>query len=191
MNKPVKSRTYNSPLRAEQAAATRARIIDAVVDLLASTGRDDVTIGEVSAAASVSERTIYNHFGSLDGLLDVVSAHLDAVVIPDHPFDDADSFIESVRSSWRFSAEQERVFRAAATLPDRTRRARYRRQRAALAPLVDGLEDREARVAMGAMFLTRGGAAYAFLRDFGLAPDEAADAMAWLLKLAVDDLRSR
>jgi AcrR family transcriptional regulator len=184
-------RAYNSPLRADQATATRRRILEAAVDSLASTGRDDLTVGEVATAASVSERTVYNHFGSLDGLLDAVSDHLDTVVIPDPAFDDADSFVDAVRAAWRFTQEQERVFRAATTLPDRTRRARYARQRKVLRPLVDGLPARDARVAMAAMFLVRGGAAYDYLRAYGATPDEAADAMAWLLQLAIADLRRR
>lgn len=191
MNSPVKRRTYSSPLRAEQAAATRRRILDAAIDHLAATGDAALAIGDVATAANVSERTVYNHFGSLEGLVDAVSDHLAEIVLPDPPFRDPDTLVESVREAWRLTPEQERVFRAAYSLADRTRDARYGRMRKVLKPLVADLGQRDAHIAMAAMFLVRGGAAYQYLRDYGATPDEAADAMAWLLQLAIDDLRQR
>ena len=53
-------RSYRSPLREEQAAGTRARIVDACLALVHSGG--DLTYEAVAAAAGVQERTVYRHF---------------------------------------------------------------------------------------------------------------------------------
>src|SRR5688572_7821058 len=154
MNRPVKPRPYNSPLRAEQAASTRRRILDATVDHLAG-GHPEIVVGVVSELAGVSERTIYNHFGSVEGLWDAVSDHLPEGVLPDPPFSDAEGLVESVRLAWRLTPEQERILRATTTLAARSKPARYARVRAALAPLTDHLDAREARVAIAGLFSVR------------------------------------
>jgi AcrR family transcriptional regulator len=51
---------YHSPLRQEQAAATRARIIQACLSIMEA--GEDLTYGAVAAAAGVQERTVYRHF---------------------------------------------------------------------------------------------------------------------------------
>lgn len=52
---------------------SRARIIRAATDLLASGGRDAVSTRAVSAAAGVQAPTIYRQFGDMRGLLDAVA----------------------------------------------------------------------------------------------------------------------
>ena len=52
--------TYHSPLRKEQAAATRARILEGCVALMEKGG--DLTYAAVAVAAGVQERTVYRHF---------------------------------------------------------------------------------------------------------------------------------
>jgi AcrR family transcriptional regulator len=51
---------YHSPLREEQAAATRARILEGCVAIMEKGG--DLTFAAVAAAAGVQERTVYRHF---------------------------------------------------------------------------------------------------------------------------------
>lgn len=190
MNRPVKPRPYNSQLRADQAAATRRRILDAAVDTLASTG-GEITIGSVASTARVSDRTVYNHFESLEGLLDAVGEHLADEVLTDPPFDSPDSLVESVREAWRLSEERERVLRASSAFAEQTRPARYASIRKVVRPLVAHLDERQARAATAALFAVRGAAMYLTLRDDHAATsDEAAEAMAWLLQLGIDDLRA-
>src|SRR2546421_3911887 len=52
---------------------SRARILRAATELLASGGRNAVTTRAVSAAAGVQPPTIYRHFGDMQGLLDVAA----------------------------------------------------------------------------------------------------------------------
>jgi len=59
-------RPYHSPLRAEQAAGTRSRIVEACVGLIRS-GRE-LTVGAVAEAAGVQERTVYRHFATKEAL---------------------------------------------------------------------------------------------------------------------------
>lgn len=65
-------RRYNSPLRADQARQTRARILDAAYRLFADGGYARTTIAAVAAAARVSPETIYLTFGGKRGLLEGV-----------------------------------------------------------------------------------------------------------------------
>jgi AcrR family transcriptional regulator len=71
---PVR-RPYDSTLRRQRAAETRARIIAAGSELLhGSSVRDwrDLTIRAVADKAGVNERTVYRHFGNEQGLRDAV-----------------------------------------------------------------------------------------------------------------------
>ena len=71
---PVR-RPYDSTLRRQRAAETRARIIAAGSELLhGSSVRDwrGLTIRAVADKAGVNERTVYRHFGNEQGLRDAV-----------------------------------------------------------------------------------------------------------------------
>ncbi len=65
-------RRYSSPLRADQARQTRARILDAAYRLFADGGYARTTIAAVAAEAGVSPETIYLTFGGKRGLLEGV-----------------------------------------------------------------------------------------------------------------------
>jgi AcrR family transcriptional regulator len=61
---PVKKRAYSSPVRQEQAALTRARILDAAGELFVTEGYGRTTIRQMAEAAQVSPDTVYAVFGS-------------------------------------------------------------------------------------------------------------------------------
>lgn len=69
MNGPVKRRPYTSALRAQQATATRRRVIDAAVRLFLERGYAGTTLTAVAAEAGVSADTVFHVFGSKRGLL--------------------------------------------------------------------------------------------------------------------------
>jgi AcrR family transcriptional regulator len=77
MSGPVKRRPYNSTLRAEQAAATRTRILDTAGALFVEQGYPATTLTQVAEAAGVAADTVLHIFGSKNGLLKAV---LDVVV---------------------------------------------------------------------------------------------------------------
>jgi AcrR family transcriptional regulator len=60
---PVK-RTYSSALRKEQAAQTRARVVDAAARLFIAQGYPTTTVREIAAEAGVAVDTVYATFGS-------------------------------------------------------------------------------------------------------------------------------
>jgi AcrR family transcriptional regulator len=65
-------RPYRSRLRAEQAAQTRLRILEASGDLFAERGYVATTIDAVAAQAGVAIDTVYAIFGTKKGLLSAV-----------------------------------------------------------------------------------------------------------------------
>jgi AcrR family transcriptional regulator len=69
----VPSRSYNNALREEQAAQTRARILEAAVELLAENGDGEIVMPQVAERAGVSLRTVYRNFPTRDALLDAVA----------------------------------------------------------------------------------------------------------------------
>lgn len=74
---PVKRRPYSSTLRAEQAAATRTRILDSARSLFVQQGYPATTLTQVAEAAGVAADTVLHIFGSKKALLKAV---LDVVV---------------------------------------------------------------------------------------------------------------
>ena len=72
--KPTRS-PYQSELRAEQAAATRQRIIEGALSGFAPWATD-MPFDEVAKRARVSERTVYRHFPTQKDLFDAVAAHV-------------------------------------------------------------------------------------------------------------------
>ena len=62
------SRTYESPLREEQAAATRERILATVAELIVNENPALVSMPMVAQKARVSVRTVYRHFPTKEDL---------------------------------------------------------------------------------------------------------------------------
>ncbi len=69
MSQDVHRRRYVSPIREEQARATRQRILDATLGLFLAQGYVATSIKEIAAEARVSEPTIYLHFKDKPSLL--------------------------------------------------------------------------------------------------------------------------
>jgi len=68
MAEPVK-RVYNSPRRQEQAAATRAHILDAAKRLFEQHGYSATTMSAIAKEAGVALKTVYLAFESKSGVL--------------------------------------------------------------------------------------------------------------------------
>ena len=75
MKRKPKPAPYQSELRAEQAAATRQRIIEGALSGFAPWATD-MPFDEVAKRARVSERTVYRHFPTQKHLFDAVAAHV-------------------------------------------------------------------------------------------------------------------
>src|SRR5687768_6152844 len=70
------TRTYNSPLRAEQQEEVRQRILDKVIDVLADPSFGELSVQEVARRAGVSVRTVYRYFPDKDALYDAVNVSI-------------------------------------------------------------------------------------------------------------------
>lgn len=65
----TQKRAYTMRQRAEGTAATRRRIMDAVVELLASNHLDRITLTAIADQAGVSVPTVIQHFGSKESAI--------------------------------------------------------------------------------------------------------------------------
>jgi AcrR family transcriptional regulator len=63
-------RPYHSPLRQEQAQATRTRIMDSALELFSAQGYGSTSIAAIAREAGVVPETIYAAFGSKRGIID-------------------------------------------------------------------------------------------------------------------------
>jgi AcrR family transcriptional regulator len=86
----VKPRSYTSPLRDEQAALTRARVLDAARGLFERDGFARTTVKAIAREAKVSPDTVYTAFGTkgrvLTALIDrELVASGDAASVTDRP----------------------------------------------------------------------------------------------------------
>jgi AcrR family transcriptional regulator len=72
MGRPVNTRRYHSPVRQEQAARTRQRILDAAEKLFVKQGYGTTSIRQIAGAATVAPDTVYATFGSKARLLTAV-----------------------------------------------------------------------------------------------------------------------
>lgn len=75
----VNTRRYHSPTRAEQAARTRRRILDAAEELFIQHGYGMTSIRQIADAAQVAPDTVYATFGSKARLLTAV---IDVELVP-------------------------------------------------------------------------------------------------------------
>lgn len=69
-------RAYTQHVRAETAAQTRRRILDAVYDRLRKAPAERVTVDGVARIAGVSRATVYLVFGDRSGMFDAIGSDL-------------------------------------------------------------------------------------------------------------------
>ena len=86
----VKARGYRSPLRQEQAAQTRRRIVRAAAKLFAENGYPQTSVDDIAAAAGVARMTVFSA-GSKPELLKsavdlAIAGDLEPVSIPERSF---------------------------------------------------------------------------------------------------------
>jgi AcrR family transcriptional regulator len=184
------ARPYSSPLRAEQAAATRERIVDAAVELLQGTDPGAFGMQDVADRAGVSVSTAYRAFPTKDdliaGVLEAIKARFEAVA--GSPPTTREELQASVPSAVRAVYELEPQYRALfATAAGReahrtTAGARSASVDQAFADGLDGMDERQRRLVTSMLYLVTSSKSVLWLKDYAdLDVDEAADAIAWAL----------
>lgn len=191
----MKVRSYDSPLREAQAAGTRKRIIDAVVDILVAERPGRLSMPAAAERAGVSVGTVYHHFGSKDGLFGAVNEAIDARVTPEHGIR-YEHLEEDLVRFWTLVEREEAYFRARDAspagrevsrkrLPRRRRQARRILEEACADELPPAEVDRLAAVLNA---LVSSGAFFR-LREFGLSVEEAAETAAFAIRTVVQQAR--
>src|SRR4051812_2774785 len=79
MNEPNKgaTRTYSSPLRAEQMERTRERILEAAAEQLLEEGIEELSLPRAARRARVSVPTVYRHFSTKEALMQELTDWVD------------------------------------------------------------------------------------------------------------------
>ena len=191
-------RSYSSPLRAEQAVATRDRVVNAAIDLLQETDPGVFGMQDVADRAGVSLRTVYRAFATKDDLLVGV---LDAIKkrfaeIAGAPPTTRDEFDASVSGAVNAVYELEPLYRALfATIAGRTTHqsgAGTRRQafETAFADDLAGLPEDRVRLIVSVLHLVTSAPTVLWLKDYaGLDADDASDAIGWTIAALADAAR--
>lgn len=186
-------REYRSELRAEQAAETRKRILDATVRVIA-TGIASLSIPAVAREAGVSVPTIYRHFGTKAELLAALYPHITHRA----GFDDVrdprslDDLRDGIRAIFDRLDSLDDLARAAivspvaaearhASMPNRYERVR--RIADSIEPKVaDADRDRITRILV---ILTMSSSLRVWRDHLGSSVDEAADDIDWIIRSAI------
>jgi AcrR family transcriptional regulator len=183
---------YNE-LRAEQAQATRTRILDATIAVMAR-GVASVSVPAVAGEAGVSVPTVYRHFGTKHNLLGAVFPHIvrRAGLEELEPPRSIEELGQGLRALFERLDSAGDLARAAAASPaaDEVRRAdmpaRLEMNRlladSILPKLTPGARDRLARLLT---LLISGSALRVYRLRLGASVEEAAMDIEWLIKAAV------
>jgi AcrR family transcriptional regulator len=149
---------YASRRRPQRSQATRAKIVAVVRDLLAAGTFHETPVEEVAARAGVSRATLYQHFGTREGLVDAMCESFDEnpALVKIRRIDDVDAFVELCTAFW---SSEEKVLAqlygaaavdpAAAALVERQRSDRYGELRRILR--IGGIEGRRVFAELAAL----------------------------------------
>ena len=117
---PSQPRPYRMQARAQGAAATRVRILRAVLELHVERFHDQITLEDVAGRAGVTVQTVLRHFGTRDRLVDAAAAQATSEVVAQRstaPVGDVDGAVENLldhyeewgHTALRLLAQEERV----------------------------------------------------------------------------------
>jgi len=192
-------RSYSNDLRDQQAEATRARVLEALVRAMGE-GVAGVSIPAVAREAGVSIPTIYRHFGSKKGLIAALGPYVasKAGLMPADLPETMAEFQVMAREMFRNLATMDQTLRAAmaSNLGQEARRAGLPARRAIVREVMERLApevpepDRE-RLASLALILMTTPAFHAYQDYLGLGPDASAKLVSWAVGTLVEGVRSK
>lgn len=189
------ARTYTSPLRAEQAEQTRARIVQAAVDLLSDGDASDLSMADVAERAGVSVRTVYRSFASkdelLDGVIDWINAHINKATgaRPETRQDYETTTLAVIEELFRIEPLYRALFATAAGRASHQRTAPGRRttMRSAYATELQGLDDGEAERLLAVLHLVASSSGAMFMKDYWeLPPEDIGRVIQWAIRVLAD-----
>lgn len=189
---------YESPLRDEQKAETRRRILGAAERLMQDADLGELTFAAVAREAGVQERTVYRHFATKGDLLDALWDALDPRIGTASFPDSEATLIDGPRRVFPAFDDNENLMRAFWSTPQgrefrlRVNDKRKAAIRKAVADAVKDLPANEARWVTATAQLLYSGAAWQTMKDYwGFSGDEAGKASSFMLQLIFDAARRR
>jgi len=193
----MSSRSYSSPLRDRQAAATRSVILEALGAELADGSVEDFSVARLARRAGVSERTVYRHFPTRETLLDGLSEWYNERVA-DFPDDvAADEIAPTIAQVFADFDAHESLARGELASPggremrQHARAARLARLDAALAPVLKSADPERAAAARALIFALCSAQTWQSMRDEGgLDGATAGRAVARAIEVILNDTSS-
>ncbi|MBW2270820.1 MAG: TetR/AcrR family transcriptional regulator [Deltaproteobacteria bacterium] len=187
-------RKYDTSLRREQAAQTRERIVEAIIEQLSDASLGEFSVSRVARLAGVSEPTVYRNFPNYDAMMDGVREYwAERFKAPPPPTRSRDLGTHAARNFAFFdenAAISRAFYEARLSHSYRMHRHKDRKQgfRKALADVTDHLEPDEIRRAEEVIQLLDSSFGWMNLADVGLEGDEAGKAVAWAIDTLVREL---
>lgn len=177
--------------RDRQLAATRARIVDAAVQVLLK-GDPSWSMQDVADVAGMSVRTLYRHFPTRDDLVDGVFTWIDHVITGDRPaptLESVDDLVDAAPAAFGFITEHEALYRIllSSELGNVAhRRSRGRRDEEIRGALSEQLADLDAQQQLrlvAVVNLLASSRAALFLGDYwGFDAEESAHVVGWAIR---------
>lgn len=200
-NTTVKSprRAYSSDLRDQQAEATRALILEALVRTMAN-GVHALSVPAVAREAGVSIPTIYRHFGSKQGLVEALKPYVLAKggLVPETLPDTVADFEVMARRMFRNLAGMDLTLRAAmaSELGQQVRQSTMPMRLGLIREVIDRLaptasEADKGRLTKLALILMATPSFHAYKDYLGLGPDASAELVTWAIGTLVEGTRRR
>ncbi|MBW9053938.1 TetR/AcrR family transcriptional regulator [Rhizobium mesosinicum] len=187
---------YESPLRAEQAQATRERILVGVRTMFERDPANALGFDELATVSGVNRRTIFRHFPTKEALLEAFwneanaslgvrfwpESEKDLTELPPALFASLDSIEGIVRASHASGAGRQMRLQA-----NDERQAAFRKS---LAEISKDLTPEGARQLEATVQLLFSATAWQTMKDYwGLPGEEAGKAAAWAIKALLDAAR--
>lgn len=195
------TRSYDSPLRERQAAATRRAILQAAAELILRDGLADFSMQAVADRAEVSAGTVYYHFPSrqavLDGLHGWVTEQMEQRQLQIDPRDivDVPGRIAAIFEAFdEIGAPARAMARLSAARGMRSEGYRDRTEafRQRFGDVLDPLPDRVAEARFAVLRHLISSMTWMVLHDdFGLDGETASEAIAWAIDALLESLRNQ
>jgi len=180
-------RAYRSPLRRQQSAATRERILRACAELVSRRTSLDISVPELARAAEVSQPTIYRYFPTKHDLFNALATlqfeHVTAGIDPRSP----EELAAALRTVFQRALDLEGLLRwtlatplGAAGRPTRAQRLAFLMRAAG----VNADEPEAAEFLPRVLLLLTSPIAALYWKDYlGLTTEEAATTAAWGIRV--------
>jgi len=181
-----RKRKYNNSLRAKQAQATRAAILDAAEIALADETQGEFSMAQLAVEAGVSPATLFRHFPTKDALFaGCTQRAAERLQIPD-VLSDLDGLRDQVHTLFGYFNENRALIGASRRLPEARRYAqsiradRYDRIQRSLAKRYPKLSEKDRQAAAAVLQLVVSAQGWQWLVGAcGLDQERAVEAAKW------------